>query len=297
MLDINREIINSDNELIISLAPTGMVSSKDQSPHLPLSISEIVEETHAAYERGITMLHLHARTPDGQPTASADVYAELIRRIRVFGPDLVICVSLSGRLEPAFEKRSGPLDLEGELKPDAGSLTLSSMNFTRSTSENSPDTVQRLAAYMQEKGVLPELEIFDVGMANYARYLISKKLIPTPCYANIILGNIASAQLDFTQLGAIVNHLPGECLWSMGGIGNAQLSANSLAIAMAAGVRVGLEDNLYWNSERSRLATNQALLDRIHELAEIHQRKIMSPAMFRRKLNLRPGSGHYGISR
>jgi len=272
-----------------------MVSSRDQSPHIPISISEIVEQTHAAYECGITMLHLHARGINGQPTASVEVYAELIRKIRAFGPDLVICVSLSGRFEPSIESRSGPLDLEGNLKPDAGSLTLSSMNFTRSESVNAPDTVRRLAAYMQEKGILPELEIFDVGMANYARYLIAKKIIPTPCYANIILGNIASAQLEFTQLGAIVNHLPDNCLWSLGGIGNTQLSANSLAIAMGAGVRVGLEDNLYWDTGRSRLATNQLLLKRIHDLAEIHQRRIMSPAVFRRKFNLSAGSGHYGF--
>lgn len=287
-------MIKLDNELIISLAPTGMISSKDQSSHLPLSVSEIVDVTHAACERGITLLHLHARQPDGQPTASADVYAELIQKIRLFAPDLVICISLSGRMDPAFETRSEPLDLEGDLKPDLGSLTLSSMNFTRSASVNSPDTVQRLAGYMQEKGILPELEIFDVGMANYARYLIAKKLIPTPSYANIILGNIASAQLELTQLGAIVHHLPNNCLWSIGGIGHIQLSANALAIALGAGVRIGLEDNLYWDTGRSRLATNQSLVDRIHDLAEIHQRKIMSPSAFRRKLNLKPGSGHYG---
>jgi 3-oxoadipate:acetyl-CoA acetyltransferase len=287
-------MINSDNELIISLAPTGMVSSKDQSSHMPLSVSEIVDVTHAAYERGITLLHLHARKPDGRPTASADVYAELIQKIRLFTPDLVICVSLSGRIDPSFETRYGPLNLEGDLKPDAGSLTLSSMNFTRTASTSSPDTIQRLAGYMQEKGILPELEIFDVGMANYTRYLITKKLIPTPCYANIILGNIASAQLELTQLGAIVHHLPSDCLWSIGGIGNAQLGANALAIAMGAGVRVGLEDNLYWDTGKSRLATNQLLVDRIHDLAEIHQRRIMSPSTFRRKLNLQAGSGHYG---
>lgn len=285
----------ADNDLVINFTPTGMVPTRDHSAHVPISVSEIVEDTHAACELGITSIHLHARDGEGAPTASAEVHANLIRRIRAFAPELVICVSLSGRLDPSFEARSEPLNLEGDLKPDAGSLTLSSLNFTRSASENSPDTIRQLATRMKEKAILPELEIFDVGMANYARYLVSKGLVPTPAYANIILGNISTAQLEFTQLGAIVQHLPDDCLWSLGGIGNAQLGANSLAIAMGAGVRVGLEDNLYWDPARSRLATNQSLLTRIHELAELHHRRVMSPSEFRRRLNLEPGSGRYGL--
>ena len=143
---------------------------------------------------------------------------------------------------------------------------------------------------------MPELEIFDVGMANYARYLISKGLVSTPCYANIILGNIASAQLELDQLGAIINHLPGQCHWSLGGIGDSQLGATALGIALGAGVRTGLEDNLYWDKGRTRLASNEMLLRRTHQLAEIHQRNIMSSATFRQLLGLKPGYGAYGIA-
>jgi len=285
----------AENDLIINFTPTGMVPTRDHSAHVPLTVSEIVEDTHAACELGITMMHLHARDPRGLPTASPEVYGELIGRIRSFAPDLVICVSLSGRVDPGFEARSGPLNLEGDLKPDLGSLTLGSMNFARQASENAPDTIQRLAACMQEKGICPELEIFDAGMANYARYLVSKGLVPRPCYANVIVGNIASAQLEFSQVGAIVHHLPEQCLWSLGGIGNAQLGANAVAIAMGAGVRVGLEDNLYWDPGRTRLATNLSLLERVHDLAAIHHRKVMTPSALRGQLNLRKGSGQYGL--
>ena len=283
-------------ELIINFTPTGMVPTKKHSSYVPLSVTEIVEEIHMACDVGITTLHLHARDPDTSPTNSPEVYAEIIEGIRRFAPELVICVSLSVRIDPSFERRSQALFLEGGLKPDMGSLTLSSLNFPSSASKNAPGVVKDLASCMQKRGILPELQIFDVGMANYARYLIDKGLVQTPCYANIIVGNIASVQLELDQLGAILNHLPEQCFWALGGIGDYQLSANALAIAMQGGVRVGLEDNLFWDTGRTQLASNKMLLQRTHQLAEIHQRKVMSSKTFRKALGLRPGFGEYGTA-
>jgi len=107
--------------LIINFTPTGMIPRKEQTPHVPVSTDEIIEEVHKADELGITMVHLHARNNDGNPTYKADVYDKILSGLRKHCPDLVLCVSLSGRDFPEIEKRSEVL----QLKPDMGSLTLS----------------------------------------------------------------------------------------------------------------------------------------------------------------------------
>jgi len=102
------------------------------TPYVPLSVNEIIEEVHAAWEVGITMVHLHARDGlTGEPTYKKEVYAEIIKGIRIYAPELIICVSLSGRNFTELEKRAEPLELAGSLKPDMGSLTLSSVNFNK----------------------------------------------------------------------------------------------------------------------------------------------------------------------
>ena len=183
-------ILNED--LIVNFTPTGMIPTKAMTPHVPISPAEIVEDVHRATEIGITMVHLHAHEPrTGEPTYKADVYGEIIAGIRAFAPDLVICVSLSGRSINEFEKRAEPLSLSGHLKPDMGSLTLSSLNFNHVASVNSPEMIRKLADEMRSRGILAELEAFDAGMINYARYLETKGVLTPPHYVNLLLGNIA----------------------------------------------------------------------------------------------------------
>lgn len=282
-------------DVILNLTPTGMVPTKEMTPHVPITVAEIVEDVRRCAELGITMVHLHARDLEGRPTHDLMVYSKIIGGIREFAPDLVICVSLSGRTTPEVALRAEPLLLIGDLKPDMGSLTLSSMNFSSQASINSPDTVKELARRMADKGILPELEIFDLGMANYAKYLAEKKLLQAPYYANVFLGNIAGAQLDLAHAGLLIRDLPKDCLWSMAGIGDAQLPANLLGLAMGAGVRVGLEDSIYTDATRTELASNLQQVSRIHQIADRIGRKVMKPAALRALLYLRGGHGNYGV--
>ena len=285
------------NDLIINFTPTGMIPTKEMTPHVPISVAEIVEDVHEACELGISMVHLHARDPrSGKPTYKAEIYADMIGKIRSFSPDLIICVSLSGRDFAEFDKRAEPLELDGDLKPDMGSLTLSSVNFNKQASINEPDMIQALALRMKEQGISPELEAFDLGMINYARYLAKKSLIAPPYYFNLLLGNIACAQADLLHAGIMIRDLPEQSVWSLAGIGDSQLSMNSVAVAIGGGVRVGLEDNIYFDHRRTRLARNLDLLKRIHGLAAGHERSIMPAAELRRVLNLQKGSGLYGLN-
>lgn len=274
-------------DLIVNFTPTGMVPTKKMTPHVPVSAQEIIEQVARAVETGITMVHLHARDEhSGEPTHAAEAYGKLIGGIRRFAPDLVICVSLSGRNSPELEKRAEPLQLDGDLKPDMGSLTLASLNFSRQASLNAPEVIIGLASRMKEKDILPELEAFDLGMINYSKYLLQKGLLRPPHYFNLLLGNIAGAQADLLHAGMMVRELPENSFWSLAGIGDQQLAMNAAAIAMGGGVRVGLEDNIYFDASRSRLATNDELLDRVHRLADLHGRRIMSAAELRERLSM-----------
>jgi len=281
--------------LIINFTPTGMLPTKKMTPHVPVNVSEIVEDVHEALEIGITLVHLHARDEyTGEPTYKAEIYRDIIEGIRKFSKDLVLCVSLSGRTFNEFEKRAEPLQLEGDLKPDMGSLTLSSVNFNHQASVNPPDMIQSLAQEMKRRGILAELEAFDAGMINYAKYLEKKGLIEPPHYFNLLLGNIACAQPDLLHLGVMVRDLPPESYWSVAGIGNAQLMTNSIAIASGGGVRVGLEDNIWYDLNRTKLARNADLIRRIHNLVEVNEREVMTSNEFRELLHLENGNGRYG---
>ena len=142
---------------------------------------------------------------------------------------------------------------------------------------------------MLDAHIKPELEIFDLGMANMAIYLLERGLVKPPLYANLLLGNLATAQADFLEIGALVSKLPPGTLWSLAGMGQAQLPVAAMAAAAAPGIRIGLEDNFWLNKERTHHASNLDLVERVHRITEILGRKIMSPAEARQKLGLAPG--------
>ena len=258
-----------DKKFILNFTPTGLIPTKDMTTKVPIRSEEIIEQVLEAADLGVNMVHLHAREPDtGLPTYKKEVYAEMINGIRKKNKALVLCVSTSGRHFFEFEKRSQVLDLDGELKPDFGSLTLSSLNFNRQASINTPQMIQDLAKKMRDNNIKPEMEAFDLGMINYSKYLIQKGLIKPPCYFNLILGNIACAQANLLSLGLMIKELPEHAIWSVGGVGDFQLPMNAVAIISGGGVRVGLEDNIWYDEERTRLASNRDLIERVLTIAK-----------------------------
>ncbi len=287
--------MKNQNELIISFCPNGMIPTKEMTPHVPVSVNEIIEDVHRAVEIGITMLHVHARDElTGKPTWKASVYDKIITGIRKFSKDLIICVTTSGRDYQEFERRSEVLELTGDTKPDMGSLTLSSLNFNKQSSLNSPQMIIKLANKMKDKGIVPELEAFDSGMINFAKYLLNKNILSSPNYINLLFGNIACAQADLLHSGLMVRDLPEKTFWSFAGIGDYQFMMNSIAIAAGGGVRVGIEDNIWFDKKRTKLATNSELLKRIHKIAKANERTILKSSKMRKLLHLEKGNGSYG---
>ncbi len=256
-------------QYILNFTPTGMIPTKEMTPHVPVTVSEIVDEVREAALLGVNMVHLHARDPEtGIPTYKKEIYRQIISGIRETEKDLILCVSTSGRGFSEFEKRSQVLELTGYEKPDFASLTLSSLNFNKQASINSPTMIKALAEKMAANNIRPELEAFDIGMINYAKYLLKKGYIQKPCYFNLILGNIACAQANMLNLGLMVNELPVGSIWSAGGIGEHQIKMNVMAMISGGGVRIGLEDNIWFDEERTRLSSNIDLIKRHLRIAE-----------------------------
>jgi uncharacterized protein (DUF849 family) len=272
-----------DHFFALSFCPTGMVPTKQDSPHVPIHADEIIAEVVQAYSLGITSVHIHARDEAERPTWQKGYFRDIFRGIRASCPDLVICATTSGRLENEPAKRGDVLNLEGDDRPDMASLTLSSLNFSTGASINSPDTVKYLANAMEANGIKPELEIFDIGMLNYAKYLQEREVLQGPFVVNLIFGGPATAQATPAELGLALSLLPQPSVWLAGGIGRQQIQAAALALASGGGVRVGLEDNLYLDASRTTLATNRDLLERTLRLAEILGRKPLPPSVFRER--------------
>jgi len=266
-----------DAPVPIVLAPTGMVPTRAMTPHVPLTPEEIARDVAAAAAIGITSVHLHARDAEGEPTWEREVYARIVGAVREAAPDVVINVSTSGRTWSELEKRADALALDGDLKPDLASLTLSSLNFVSGASVNAPDVVRGLARIMGERGIVPELEIFDLGMVNFAHVLRKEGLLPGPVVANLFFGNVAGMQANLPEVGLAVERLPEGAMWSGAGLGDFQLTAQSLAVAAGGGVRVGLEDGIWFDRARTRLATNPMLVERVHDLLAVHDRAPMKP--------------------
>ena len=267
----------------LSFCPTGMVPQKSETKHIPITPEEIAEQVNLVSQVGITSVHLHARDDDGAPEYRRARFERTIELIKNSNPDLVICVTTSGRTVSEFEKRADVLDISDDLKPEMASLTPSSMNFAKSASLNAPDTVVKLAQRMFDRGIKPEFEIFDTGMINYAKYLISKGLAKPPYVFNILLGGIATAQSGLLELGLMVERLPQDSVWLGAGIGSAQLPANVLSLASGGGVRVGLEDNIYLDDSKKILATNFELVERVVNISASMGRSVMTPSVFRKQ--------------
>jgi len=264
------------SKLIINAAITGIVHNKKDNQHLPVSVDEIINEAVCCYNVGASIVHIHARNDEQKPTYKKEVYAQIIEGIRSQCADVIICVTTSGRIDNTFEKRSQVLELNGKLKPDMASLTLGSLNFPKKASVNSPDMIKSLAVKMKKNGIVPELEIFEPGMISTAKILIKKKIITSPYYFNLFLGSVYSVPATMFDLLYMVKSLPADVNWSGAGIGKFQLKINFASILMGGHVRVGLEDNLYYNHEKKELATNKMLIERVVNFANEVGRKVAS---------------------
>ena len=275
--------------LIINLAPTGMVPTKEMTRHVPVSTEEILEDVERCRAQGAAIIHVHARDADGRPSHRAELFGPIVAGIRAIDPELVGCVTCSGRYAVDLDSRAEVLTLEGDAKPDMASLTLGSNNFARQASVNAPETIRGLAERTRERGIKPELEVFEPGMVAYGRHLVDGGVIDSPCYVNVLLGNPGTSRRSPGMLGAFVAEMPGDWTWALAGIGRHQLPANATANRRQRARPRRPEDNIRWGRTRTTHAINEMLVKRVARLAEELERPLATRAEVRSRLGLRRG--------
>ena len=269
------------NKLVITVAPTGNVPTKEMNPHLPVIPEEIAETAVRCREAGASLIHVHARDAEGKPTLDPDVFA-CIHQLITERTDLVVQISTGGRAGMDTEARAAPVR---RLRPEMASLTTGSMNFPDRVYANPFSVVEDLAAAMKEAGTKPEMEIFEPGMIANALMLADKGLATPPLHFDFVLGSRGSLPASPKNLLFLSESIPPDATWTVAGIGRWQLPMAVLAVVMGGHVRVGLEDNLYYR--KGELATNEQLVGRVARIAAELGRPVATPDEAREILGLK----------
>ena len=268
---------------IICVAITGSLPRKAHNPAVPITITEQVESTHAAFEAGATIAHCHVRNEDETPSSDPDKFARLLEGLRQHCPGLIVQFSTGGR-SGAGRERGGMLSL----RPDMASLTVGSNNFPTRVYENPPDLVDWLAGEMRTYHVKPEIEAFDLSHIHQAAAMAADGRLSSPLYVQFVMGvkNAMPADRDaFDYFIRTVNRLAPGAEWCAAGIGPNQIVVNEWCVAAGGHTRTGLEDNL--RLDRTTLApSNAALVQRVVDLCDRYQRPVATVAQAREILHL-----------
>jgi 3-keto-5-aminohexanoate cleavage enzyme len=265
--------------LIVTVAPVGAEVMPDQTPYLPITPAQLGETARAIREAGASIVHVHCRNDDGSNTHDVARFHAAYDAIRS-ASDLIVQFSTGGAIGMTPEERAAPL----ALRPEMATLTCGTVNFGDDVFENSFPIMRGIAAKLREYGVVPELEIFDLGHLSNAKRLAAEGAIALPAHVDFVLGVPGALEASVEHLVDCVRALPEGCTWSVAGIGKMQLTLAAVAIAMGGHVRVGLEDNLYYS--KGRLARNEELVARVVRIAEELGRSVATPDEARRILGV-----------
>jgi 3-keto-5-aminohexanoate cleavage enzyme len=269
--------------LIITVAPVGGEVTPDQTPYLPVTPAQLGVTARAIRDAGASIVHVHCRNDDGSNTHDVERFRQAYDAIRG-ASDLIVQFSTGGAIGMTPAERAAPL----ALRPEMATLTCGSVNFGDDIFENSFPIMRGIAAKIAEHGVVPELEVFDLGHLSNAKRLAAEGAIRLPAHVDFVLGVPGGLEASVEHLVDCVRALPPGCTWTVAGIGRMQLTLAAVAVAMGGHVRVGLEDNLYYS--RGRLATNEELVARIVRIAEELGRPVATPDEARRILGIRTGA-------
>ncbi|KAF2955476.1 3-keto-5-aminohexanoate cleavage protein [Marinitoga sp. 38H-ov] len=268
-------------KLIITVALTGAEVTREQQPNLPITPDEIAEAAYEAYLAGASIAHVHARDKDGNPTQSYEVYKEIKEKIES-KCNIIFQPSTGGAVYHTFEQRKQPL----ELNPEMATLSAGTTNFGRDIFVNSEEYMEKFAKEMKERGIKPEIEVFERGHINNALRLVKRGLLDTPIHFDFVMGVPGAIPGEIDDLVYLVNRIPQGSTWTVAGIGRYELPLAVHAILMGGHVRVGFEDNIYYR--KGELAkSNAQLVERIVRLAKELGREVATPDEARKILNIK----------
>lgn len=270
-------------KLIITAAICGAEVTKEQNPAVPYTIEEIVREAKSAYDAGAAIIHLHVRWDDGTPTQETKRFQEAVDAIRAVCPDVIIQPSTGGAVGMTDLERLASTDIVPT--PEFATLDCGTCNFGGDEIfVNTDNTIFNFAKIMKERGIKPELEVFDKGMIDIALKADRKGLLVHPLHFDFVLGVQMSATIR--DLVFMAGSLPTGSTWTATGLGRNAWHIAAATISMGGHVRVGFEDNLYL--EKGVLAkSNGEMVEKVVKLAKLLGREIATPNEAREILSIK----------
>jgi 3-keto-5-aminohexanoate cleavage enzyme len=286
--------LSLDDPAILTCSISGAVANRDQCPAIPYTPEEYAAEARRIVDEGGSMIHIHARTPDGTPSYEVEDFRAITQAILAEVGDVVINYS-TGAVGVPVEKR---IDYLRALKPDVGALNMGSMNYAKYSRrrkefvfslvfENSFATIRALLECMNECGIRPEHECFDSGHLANLDPLLDMGALRPPLQVSCVMGvtgGIRPTARNLAHMAEQVPEVPHE--WGVIGVSRDQWTLVAAALSLGGNVRVGLEDNFYLpDGEMAR--SNGDLVARARRMAEDSGRRVATVAETRQRLGLR----------
>ena len=272
---------------IISAALTGNWGDKSKNPALPMTPEEIASAAYEAYKAGAAIVHIHMRDEQGHPTMRVDLFEKTVKMIQEKCNVIINLTSSGGHSLDGMapdETRMLPFKV---LKPEMGSYDCGTMNWLHKTVfENNPDFLEKLGTLYQECVTKPEIEIFDIGMLDTAKYYIKKGVLKQPCHFQFIMGAPGGMAATIENLTFIHSQLPNGSTWSASGLSKAHIPIMLATLALGGNVRVGLEDNLYYAHD-ILAKSNAQLVERAAQIIHAAGYDVATPEDARNMLNLK----------
>jgi uncharacterized protein (DUF849 family) len=270
---------------IITVATTGAWPKKTDTPHIPISPEEISEEVYACWKAGAAIAHIHVRDADGNAAMDFGNFKKTVELIRAKKDcDIILNLTTSGGIGLSEEDRIRPFY---ELKPEMASYDSGSMNWQHnSVFENNPAFLEKLAIKMNEVGVKPEIEIFDVGMIYEALYYVKKGVLKPPLHFQFCLGAAGGMPATVDNLVFLKNLIPAGSTWSTFGVGGGAQPILFAGLALGGNVRIGMEDNIFYL--KGQLATsNVQFVERAKRVIQEFGKEAATPDEAREILGLK----------
>ncbi|MFI5003540.1 MAG: 3-keto-5-aminohexanoate cleavage protein [Solirubrobacterales bacterium] len=282
-----------ENPVVITCAISGVLANREQCPAIPYTPAEYAAEARRIVDEGGTMIHIHARKPDGSPSFEVEDYRAIAEAIRAEVGDAAIINFSTGAAGISVEKRVAYLR---ECRPEVAALNMGSMNYakySRSRKDfvfkmvfaNPFEEIIELLRAMNELGIKPEHECFDLGHVGSLEPLIDMGVLEPPLHVDCIMGVVGGVPPGARNLAAMVANIPAGSHWAVIGIGREQWLLLAAALTLGGSIRVGLEDNLYLPSgEMAR--SNGELIAKARQMTEDVGRRPATAQEARRLLNV-----------
>jgi uncharacterized protein (DUF849 family) len=284
--------LSLDDPVIITCSISGALANRDQCPAIPYTPQEYAAEARRIVDEGGVMIHIHARRPDGTPSYEVEDFRAITEAIRAETPDVIVNYS-TGALGVPVDKRIAYLR---ELRPDVAALNMGSMNYAKYSARrkdfvfqtvftNPFDEIIALLQAMNEHGIKPEHECFDVGHVGSLAPLVDMGVLHPPLHVSAVMGITGGVPPTARNLATMADNVPAGSHWGVIGISRAQWMLVAAALTLGGSVRVGLEDNFYL-PDGSMARSNGDLIAKARQMTEDVGRRPATVAEARSLLGL-----------